>query len=123
VLHCDLTADHILGHFEGERWQSTGIIDYGDAMAGDRIYELVALHIGLFHSNRRLLRAFLGAYGFDEALRRDFVRRAMSMTLLHEFDVLSGVFSTVSDAARVESLADLAVLLWDVERPGPPKSS
>ncbi len=121
VLHCDLNADHLLGYFEGDHWRPSGIIDFGDAMAGDRLYEFVALHLGLFRCDKHLLRTFLADYGFDEALRRDFARRAMGMTLLHEFDVLSAVSPAFSDAARVDSLAELAALLWDLERPGLPR--
>jgi hygromycin-B 7''-O-kinase len=118
VLHADLNADHILGSFTGDRWRPTGIIDFGDALVGDRLYELVVLHIGLFNSDKRLLGAFLDAYGFDDGLRRDFAWRAMALTLLHEFNVLSGVFRRFPDTARVERLTDLAALLWDLERPG-----
>ncbi len=118
VLHCDLNADHVLGHFKGGRWRPTGIIDFADAMVGDRVYELVALHIGLFRCDKGLLRLFLGEYGFDEDLRRDFVRRAMSMTVLHEFDVLSEVIGVFSAAERVASLEELAALLWDLDQPG-----
>lgn len=118
LLHCDLNADHVLGSFAGEHWQPTGIIDFGDAKVGDRLYELVALHIGLFHGDKRLLRAFLDAYGFDAALRRDFTRRAMSMALLHEFNVLGEVTQRFPGAADVGSLEALATLLWGLEQPG-----
>jgi hypothetical protein len=110
----------MLGDFEGDHWRPSGIIDFGDAMAGDRVYELVALHIGLCRCDKRLLRVFLDAYGFDAGLRRDFVRRAMSMTLLHEFDVLSEVFSRFPEAQQVDGLDELAALLWDLEHPGLP---
>jgi hygromycin-B 7''-O-kinase len=123
LLHCDLNADHILGDDVGATWQPSGIIDFGDAMAGDRLYELVALHLGLFRCDKRLLRTFLDAYGFDPGLRRDFVRRAMSLTLLHEFNVLSSVFPAYPGAGRVTSLAELATLLWDLEQPGRPVSN
>ena len=79
----------------GERWRPIGVIDFGDAMVGDRLYELVALNLGLFRCDKRLLGIFLDTYGFDLALRRDFVRRAMSLTLLHEFNVLSSVLPCV----------------------------
>lgn len=46
----------------------------------------------------------------------DFARRAM--TLLHEFNVLSEVFPRFPAAAGVESLAELAALLWDLDAPG-----
>jgi hygromycin-B 7''-O-kinase len=118
VLHCDLNADHLLGAFEGERWRPVGIIDFGDAMVGDRMYELVALHLGLFRCDKRLLRAFLDDYGFDAGLRRDFARRALSMTLLHQFDVLSDVLARFPGAADSDDLAGLAALMWDPEQPG-----
>ncbi len=118
VMHCDLNSDHVLGVFEGGRWRPTGIIDLGDAKAGDRAYELVAMHLGLFRCDKQLLRAFLDEYGFDDELRHDFARRAMSMTLLHEFDVLSGVFEEFPRAREVPALDDLANLLWDPCSPG-----
>jgi hypothetical protein len=40
------------------------------------------------------------------------------MTLLHEFNVLSEVFPRFPAAAGVESLAELAALLWDLDAPG-----
>jgi hygromycin-B 7''-O-kinase len=118
VLHCDLNADHILGAFEGGRWRPAGIIDFGDAKVGDPVYELVALHIGLFRCDKRLLRTFLASYGADEALQCDLARRAMAMTLLHEFDVLSDVFETFPEARDVATLPGLAGLIWDPDGPG-----
>ncbi len=118
LLHCDLNEDHVLGDFVGERWQLTGIIDFGDAMVGDRIYEFVALHIGLMHCDKRLLRVFLDSYGFDQGLRERFTLRAMSYTLLHEFAVLRQVFAEFPTTQTIKSLEELAVVLWDPEQPG-----
>lgn len=118
VLHCDLNADHVLGYFEEEHWRPAGIIDFGDAMVGDQLYDLVALHIGLFRCDKRLLRAFLEAYGSDEGLRRDFVRRAMSMTLLHQFNVLGEVFRASPVVRNVATLDELAGLIWGMDGPG-----
>lgn len=117
LLHCDLNADHVLGSFGGGRWRPAGIIDFGDAKVGDRLYELVALHIGLFRCDKRLLRVFLESYGFDEGLQRDFVLRAMSLTLLHEFNVLAAVFDASPAAGDVDTLAELAGIVWDIDRP------
>ena len=72
VMHCDLTADHILGEWRGETWTPTGIIDFGDAKVGDRLYELVALHIECFDGDKDLLRVFLDRYGFDFEGRSEF---------------------------------------------------
>lgn len=114
LLHCDLNSDHVLGERTSGRWQPSGIIDFGDARVGDRIYEVVALHLGLCDGDRQLLRTFLEAYGFDGALQRDFVRRAMSMTLLFEFNVCSHIFKNSPAAASASTLEELAALLWEV---------
>lgn len=114
VLHGDLHADHVFGGRNGKRWRGTGIIDFGDALTGDRAYDLVALHLGTFGGDRRWLRPFLAAYGFDSALRRDFARRQMAMTLLHEFNVLDRVM-THPELSWADSMDDLAAALWGVD--------
>jgi hygromycin-B 7''-O-kinase len=117
LLHCDMNADHLLGEFQGERWIPTGIIDFGDAKVGDVFYELAALHLGLFHGDRRLLRIFLLAYGADLLTRPDFSRRAMQFTLLHEFDVLGSIFERLPGLREAPTLVDLADQLWNPETP------
>ncbi len=112
LLHCDLNSDHVLGESVNGCWQPNGVIDFGDARVGDRMYELVALHLGLFHCDGRRLRTFLDTYGFDEALQRDFVWRAMSMTLLFEFNVCSHIFKHIPAAGSVSTLEELADLVW-----------
>lgn len=114
VLHGDLHANHVFGVRAGGRWRGTGVIDFGDALTGDRAYDLVALHLGTFAGDRAWLRIFLDAYGSDPGLRRDFARRQMAMTLLHEFDVLDRVMA-YPELRAVETLDELAVALWDVE--------
>lgn len=114
LQHCDLTGDHILGEWRGKTWTPTGIIDFGDAKIGDRVYELVALHIECFGGDKDLLRVFLDRYGCDSMRQPDFARRAMSMTLLHEFNVLETVFSCMPEARDVTTLDQLATALWDV---------
>jgi hygromycin-B 7''-O-kinase len=112
LVHADLNRDHVLGESIGGAWRPSGIIDFGDAIVGDRMYELVALHLGLFDADKRLLRAFFDAYGFDMGPRRDFARRAMAMTLLFPFDTLGEVIENWPDAAAAASLDELAELLW-----------
>ena len=118
LVHCDLNEDHVLGEFHERRWRPAGIIDFGDARVGDRLYDLVALHLGLFHGDKRLLRACLEAYGADDGLMRRLSRRAMSYTLLHEFDVLERLLERYPTAAAIISLEELGERLWDIGRPG-----
>jgi hygromycin-B 7''-O-kinase len=112
LIHADLNRDHVLGELMHGVWRPRGIIDFGDARVGDRMYELVALHLGLFDADGRLLRTFLEAYGFDDQLRHDFVRRAMAMTLLFEFNTLGEILQHMPDAAEASNLEELAELLW-----------
>jgi hygromycin-B 7''-O-kinase len=119
LLHCDLNADHLLGQFQNGRWISSGIIDFGDAKVGDFVYELVALHLGLFRSDKSLLRIFLEAYGSECLSQPEFPARAMSFTLLHEFNVLESIFEFFPALDRVPTVAGLADWLWNLETPSP----
>lgn len=114
LLHSDLNADHLLGVARDGRWQPTGIIDFGDARVGDPLYELVALHLGLFGGDKRLLRAFLASYGHTELLGDRFVERAMGYTLLHEFDVLGPIVQDQPALAAIGDPGQLARRLWAV---------
>jgi hygromycin-B 7''-O-kinase len=115
LIHADLTADHILGWLKDGGWQTTGIIDFGDAMVGNLLYELQALHLDLFRCDKRLLRAFLDAYGMPASLQRTLPRKAMSMTLLHRFNLLAGPALDIKGMCHARSLEEIADLLWNVE--------
>jgi aminoglycoside phosphotransferase (APT) family kinase protein len=107
LLHAALHSDHVFvddGHL-------VAIIDWGDALAADPCYELPALHLHAFGGDKRLLAAFLKSYGWE--IGPDFARRAMTMTLLHKFNVLRGVRATV-DRHDIRTLDELVSLLWDI---------
>ena len=118
LIHADLTRDHILGQLDDGSWTTLGIIDFGDAMVGNVFYELIALHLDLFRCDKRLLSVYLDAYGFDEPSRPMLPTRAMSLALLHRFDVFVGLFESYPRAGEVSTLDQLAALLWDVNTPG-----
>lgn len=113
LVHADLHAHHVIGAATGDGWAMRGVIDWGDARLADRFYELPALHLGLFHGDRAMLRAFLEGYDWPDFRAGAFVHRAMAMTLLHEFHVLEHV-GTLMDLDAIASLDDLAAALWRV---------
>ena len=114
LVHADLHGHHVFGDVtERDGWRIRGVIDWGDARVGDRFYELPALHLGLFHGDTAMLGAFLESYGWDDYRSDARVRRAMTMTLLHEFNVLDKVGETV-DLGTIESLDQLADAIWRV---------
>ncbi len=111
LIHADLTLDHLLGSMESGGWKSLAIIDWGDAMTGNILYELVALHLDLFQSAKQLLKVCLKAYGLPDFYRRDFPRKALSMVLLHQFPMPARVYAPHRD---VKSLQELAECLFAV---------
>lgn len=113
LIHADVTHDHLLGRLDGGRWRTLGLIDFGDARVGDIFYELVALHLDVFDCDTRLLQVFLQAYGYSPP--HDFPRRAMSMTLLHQFNVLEGIVRWYPKIRDIASLEQLANWFWNLE--------
>ena len=122
LIHADLTADHILGDLEDGRWTTNGMIDFGDAMVADFVYELIALHLDLFRCDKGLLAAYLAAYGLDVfdkiKFQQTLPNKAMTLTILHRFDVLDYMFKTYPHLNQVSTFEQLATLLWDVNAPG-----
>lgn len=115
LLHCDLNADHVFGFLdEQQHWHTTGIIDFGDAFVGDWHYDLIALHMGLFHADKHLLHVFLESYDSEHLLRTDFVHVAMSYQLMRRFDSLAQFFQKKPELRDVKSLGELAEILWGV---------
>lgn len=112
LIHADLTADHLLGRVMDGSWESLGLIDFGDAMSGSLEYELVALQMDLFHGDRRLFKVFLDAYGLSLERRKGLPRRAMTMALLHQFDVFVDWRERFPQLTQASSLSEFASLVW-----------
>jgi hygromycin-B 7''-O-kinase len=113
LIHADITRDHLLGTMKDGKWQTAGLIDFGDAMVADLYYELVALHLDLFDCDRRLLQRFLVSYGHHDTGER-FVQKAMCTALLHRWDAVESLFTRFPPLRQVQSLEELAIWLWDV---------
>jgi hygromycin-B 7''-O-kinase len=113
LIHADLTRDHILGKFQFGHWETMAVIDLGDAMLGNIYYELAALHLDLFDCDKRLLGAFLQVYGLSPD--RNFVRKAMVTSLLHQFDVYAPMFAWKPEFQEMQTLEDLADHVWKID--------
>jgi hygromycin-B 7''-O-kinase len=106
LIHADLTADHLLGRMVNNHWHTLAIIDWGDAMLGNILYELVAVHLDIFQSDKDLLRICLDAYDLPEFYRQDFPRKALSMVLLHQFPMPPRVYAPFLDLCSLDELAE-----------------
>jgi hypothetical protein len=121
LIHADLTGDHLLGKLlptpktspitNGKEWKSLAIIDWGDCRVGNILYELVALHIDLFQTDKHLLDICLEAYGLPAFYKQDFAHKALAMTLLHQFPMPMSAYRPYQ---HVQSLDELAEGLFGV---------
>jgi hygromycin-B 7''-O-kinase len=111
LIHADLTADHLLGSLVNGRWQTGAFIDWGDAMTGNLLYELVALHLDLFLANKHYLRNCLEAYRLPPFFQDDFPRKALNLVLLHQFPMPASIYQPHLD---VHSLPELAERLFGI---------
>jgi hygromycin-B 7''-O-kinase len=112
LIHADLTRDHLIGELKDGHWISRALIDFGDAMTGDLLYELAALHLDLFGGDRRLLAGFLDGYGLSAQARAELPKKALATALLHQFNVFYGLDA---DLLRAQTLDELANKLWQIE--------
>ena len=109
LIHADLTSDHLLGRLAPTTttdWHTLAIIDWGDTRVGNILYELVALHMDLFQTDKHLLRTCLEAYGLPDFYWQDFSRKALSMVLLHQFPMPASVYAPHRDARSLQELAE-----------------
>jgi aminoglycoside phosphotransferase len=114
-VHSDLFVRHPFM----ENGRLTGIIDWGDAMTADPHVELGKLHLDVFEGDKRLLGAFLDAYGWP--VDDQFPRRALAMSLRRHTQIHGqhgeggDMFYRLPDllaGKRIESLDDLAIELF-----------
>jgi hypothetical protein len=102
-------------------WETSGIIDFGDTLMGDPIFDLVALHVSIFRCNKRLLKRFLDKYGLDRwpELKQgrgglSFSKIAMCYTLWHPCDALKTVYLKKPHFMKLMKLEELEKALWDL---------
>jgi aminoglycoside phosphotransferase (APT) family kinase protein len=118
LLHGDLHAGNVFLRGEPGSMTPTGVVDFNDMYVGDRHYDLVAVHLKTFASDKRMLARALEAYGWG-SLGEGWPKRMMALTLAHDFDMIQPV--TDRFPGRLEEVAtldELATLLWDLDAPG-----
>ena len=115
-VHGDLVAGHVFV----ENGCLAGIIDWGDAMATDRHYEIIQIHRDLFGCDKSLLRAFLDAsdWPVDETFARQALglalhRQAIGLAQHHTMDVFEPV-AALFPLRDIATLDDLATELFAV---------
>jgi len=112
LLHGDLTADHAVAQLTSDGWTVQGIIDFGDALVGDPMYELIPLHLDLFRCDKRLLSAFLMEYDYAREIDQQDAVKLLSLCLLHPFNVFEGLCDRHPEVPDFQDLHQFAHWLW-----------
>jgi hygromycin-B 7''-O-kinase len=104
-LHADITDEHLLLSEVDGRWCVTGLIDFGDAMTGHPLYELVAPFCCLCFGRRGMAETLVEATG--HSLDAGVEERLVTYCLLHRFGTLHSFlerFSVPDGPSFVEAL-------------------
>jgi len=114
LVNGDVHEDHILLIERDQGWVITGLIDFGDAHVGVRDYEWMPLWLGLFDRDAGPWRAFIEAYDPVLLTEKEFPRRALAWTLLHDFgtDSIVELIEAIGGAPKIDSLNELQEFLW-----------
>ncbi len=111
-LHADVTDEHVFVVQRAGRWQVTGLIDFGDAMVGDRLYEFAAPLVFLGQRRPRLQRALLEGYGWDPAaLDPQVIRRMVAWCCLHRWGRIVE-YGGFTPGKRPQDLGELLDAIW-----------
>ncbi|BBN10747.1 histone arginine demethylase JMJD6 [Marchantia polymorpha subsp. ruderalis] len=105
------------------------ILDFGDLLHGDALYEFLPIHIDIFHLKKDLMETCLKSYGlplcnklgvrtaqFSEGsegvqqFRLSYC--AMCYCLLHELDEMSTIFRLRKDLRTATSFEDIEETVW-----------
>ena len=130
LQHADLHDRNLLIRRTKGRWRLAGVLDFGDALVGEKEYDFVQLVLWLFQAEAGLFEAFLHTYGLPRP-DADFARRMMAFAMLHRFASLKSM-RRLARPRRPRDLETLAEILFlgkqpfaasNSARPGAPKSS
>jgi len=108
-LHADVTPYNLLLDEENGRWGVSGLVDFGDAMAGHAEYDLMVPAIFLARGNRARLEALFAGAGYAAAQLDDGWRaRLTALALVHRYNDMTRFL----DDGPPASLAALTRRLW-----------
>lgn len=109
-LHTEVMKDHV---FFDENLNFQGFIDFEPSRLGHYEYDFASVGVFLTSGDSLALRAFFEGYDLVEmASTKEFKRRALAYTLLHQYSNLKWYLEFMPNAS---SLDELAELWWKID--------
>lgn len=111
-----VNADIVETHVFINKGRLSGVIDWGDAAFIDRHYELGKLHLNVFDTDKKLLKAFLDAAEWPmtsnfhiQAMGLALYRQAAGLTQHSSFDIFYKIPNLIplDEIASLEQLAEV----------------
>ncbi|BET65666.1 hypothetical protein ASA1KI_05840 [Opitutales bacterium ASA1] len=113
LLHGDLAPENVLVHENAGRWRFSGMIDFGNAMIGDRRFDYTAPTVLLAPGDPTIVRAFLRGAGVADGRIDPALRRAlMACTLVHPMADLHDCLALLPDTLACPTWDAVAERFW-----------
>jgi hygromycin-B 7''-O-kinase len=112
-LHGDLAPENAHVARIADAWRCTGMIDFGNAMLGDPVFDYTAPAVLLAPGDGGIIRRFLEGAGVGTPpMGRDLRRRLMAYTLIHPRADLGDCLDLIPAARDVHAWDEVAALFW-----------
>lgn len=112
LLNADITDEHVMVRKINGKWDFSGIIDFGDAMLGHRLYEFAAPGCKITYCSNKLRIAMLKSYGFsEEQLDEKLSEQLMAYTIIHRYIKISELLELFKLSHLID-IKDLTKRLW-----------
>lgn len=113
LLTGEFTPENLLMQQQTDGWKISGLIDFGDSMAGFGEYDLLGPGTFMASGNSARLKALLAGFGYTGAsLNASLSQRLMRLLLIHRHSDLRVQVKIDGWQTRVKNLDQLEQLLW-----------
>jgi hygromycin-B 7''-O-kinase len=113
LLHGDLAPENLLVERDAKGWKISGVLDFGNALAGSPLFDLTAPSVLLDPGHPDIVARFLTGYGGPDAPGAQTLRLPlMALTLIHQMADLPECLSLVVGAANCRTWEAVAERFW-----------
>ncbi len=113
LLHGDLTTLNLLVEHQQDRWQITGMIDWGDVKIGPPTHEFISPGVHMYRGDRAALHAWYDGYGLTSEMRTPQLQQViMARAMLYYADGFAKRIQAVPGALECQDWSSIAQKFW-----------